>query len=136
MGIFRSILAKILIPVIGMTIILVAVQLTVSTITFDKFAQESLDHEIRFVAKSIKDLISALRATATDQTRSLADNHEIVTAIKAGNREKIQETFNKFESERKCTFFTILDTESKVIFRTSRPSQFGDTLRMRCVDEA
>ena len=133
---FRSILAKILVPVILMTIILVAVQLTYSTSTFSKFAQENLDRDIRAVAQAIKDMVSVLRGTATDQTRSLAQNREMIAAVKEGSHDKVQEVVTKFESDRKCTFFTILDTESKVIFRTSKPEQFGDTLHMRSVDEA
>ena len=119
-----------------MTIILVAVQLTYSTSTFSKFAQENLDQNIRAVAQGVKDKVANLQRNATDQTRSLAANRELTAAVKEGNREKVQEVVKNFESDRKCTFFTILNTESKVIFRTSKPEESGDTLHLRSVDEA
>lgn len=123
-------------PVILMTIILVAVQLTYSTSTFSKFAQENLDQNIRAVAQGVKDKVANLQRNATDQTRSLAQNREMIAAVKEGSHEKCQEIVQKFESDRKCTFFTILDAESKVLFRVSKPEEFGDTLHLRSVDEA
>ena len=132
----KSILAKILIPVFVITIVLVAVIVTVTTRTFSHFAQENFTKEIHTVAHNVQNDVHILEIMASDQVNGLAGNRDMIAAIKEGNREKVQDIISKFESKRKCTFFTALDPECKVIFRSSRPEQSGDLLNnMRCANE-
>ena len=126
MSFFRSISSKILVPVIVMTIVLATVIVTVSTIVFRSFAFESLDAEIQTISDNIKNEIDMLRVVACDQVSGLAGHGGMVTALKEGKRENIREILDKMESSRKCTFFTITDAESRVVYRTSRPNDFGD----------
>ena len=128
MSFFRSILAKILIPVIIMAMILVAIIITVSTRTFSRFAQESFTKEIQAVAQHIEREISSLRTIAVDQVNGMAKDVSMVRAVQEEDREKIEEIIAKFESQHKCDFFTILDPEGKVIFRSNRPQVYGDSL--------
>ena len=122
----KSISAKILVPVILMTIFLVATLVTVSTLSFSRFAMESLDTEIKAISNNIKHEIHMLRVIASDQVDGLATNGKMIAALKAGDREQVQDILNKTQSDRKCTFYTITDAERKVFFRTSRPNDFGD----------
>ena len=132
MNVFRSILAKILIPVIIMTAILVVVTFTVSTWTFSKLVQENFDEKIQTVANSVEREVYVMQVMASDQVGSLARCMDMIAAIKDAatpeGREKVQGIFKQFESGRKCDFFTLLDLEGKVVFRSSNPAKSGDSL--------
>ena len=132
MNVFRSILAKILIPVIVMTAILVVTTVIVSTLTFTQFAQESFNEKIQTVANSINQEIVVMRVTSADQVNGLAQRADMVAATKEAvtpeGREKVVDIFSKFESGRRCDFFTLLDVEGKVVYRSANPKKSGDTL--------
>jgi len=137
MNLSRSILAKILVPVITITTILVVIVAWVGFRAFSQFAQESFDTEIRTIARHINRDITTTMSMAADQVNSLAISAEMITAIEENNRERVQSLVTNFESAQKCTFFTILDAEGKVVFRTNRPEQFGDSQAgMHTVSEA
>jgi len=128
MSFTRNIAAKILVPVIVMTILLVVVIVTISTRTFSNFANEVFSHDVELIGRNLEQNILSQRIIASDQVNGMAKNADMVAAIKEGNREKIQGIITKFESQRKCSFFTVLDAEGKVVFRTARPEQSGDSL--------
>ena len=85
--------------------------------------------------------IEMMRNMAFDQAISLAGNARMIAAVKEADfkeadREKIANILNNFESARKSAFFTILDSEGQVIFRSSRPEQWGDSqAHLRSVGE-
>ncbi|MCL2005049.1 MAG: methyl-accepting chemotaxis protein [Planctomycetaceae bacterium] len=127
MNFTQCILTKILVPVISITIILVTIVALVGFYTFSQFAQETFDKEVRTISLHIERDIRTMRSIASDQVNGLAADAGIIIAITDGNREKIRNIITDFESARKCTFFTILDADGRVIFRTNRPEQFGDS---------
>ena len=136
MNFFRGVLAKILIPVIAITIVLVVVIVTVSTLAFSQFAHDNFDREIKAISDNIERDLLSLRIMASDQVSSIAGHMDMVAAIKAGSNEKVGAVVTGFESRRRCTFFTILDAEGKVLYRTSRPEQYGDSQTdLRCVKD-
>ena len=127
----RSISAKILVPVIIMTIVLATVIVTVSTFVFRSFALESLDTEIKTVSDNIKNEIEMLKIIAADQISGLSKHGSMIAAIQdenrgEENRKKIARILDETVSNRKCTFYAITDAEGKVIYRSSRPDVFGD----------
>ena len=124
----KSILAKILVPVLLMTIVLVAVIVTVSTRTFTRFAQESIRQEILAISQNVEYEILSMKDIASDQVNGMTQNHDLIAAIKETDREKIGDIVAKFESRRRCDFFTILDTEGNVVYRSNNPAKFGDPL--------
>jgi len=132
MNVFRSILAKILIPVIVMTTVLVVATVIVSTRTFTQFAQENFNEKIQTVANSINQEIEVMRVTASDQVSGLAQRADMVAATKESatpeGREKVVDIFSKFESGHRCDFFTLLDMEGKVVYRSANPKKSGDSL--------
>ena len=135
MNFFRSILAKILVPVIIMTVFLLAVTVTVSTLSFRRFALESLNTEIQTISNNIKNEIDMLKIIAADQVNGLSKQTDMIAAIKEANsgkanqgeenRQKIKQILDAAQSNRKCTFYAITDDNGKVIYRTSSP-EFGD----------
>ena len=142
MSFSKSILAKILVPVLLIIVFLVALTVTVSTSTFSRFAQESFTKEIQIIQQSIDSDLTTRRILAADQANGLAKNIDLIAAIKAvkesdtkeiedENRKIIHDIIEKFESARKCDFFTILCPEGKVIYRSNRPTVAGDFLDLR-----
>ena len=125
----RSIQAKILVPVILTTILLVFVTLLVSTISFRSYSLETLDAEIQSISKNIKHEIDLLKTLAADQVEGLSKQGAMAEAIREKDRDKIVEILASMNSCRRCTFITILDSEGCVIYRTGRPEQFGDSQR-------
>ncbi|MCL2005811.1 MAG: methyl-accepting chemotaxis protein [Planctomycetaceae bacterium] len=133
----RSMLAKILVPVLSITIVLAAVVALVGFRAFSQFATEIFDKEIHTISQHLERDIDTLKSKASDQVQSLAVDAGMIAAINEGNREQVRNLVVNFESARKCTFFTVLDSEGRVIFRTNRPEQYGDSqVGMRSVDEA
>jgi methyl-accepting chemotaxis protein len=85
---------------------------------------------------AIKDIVAAIAAGKKGET---ATEEEVIATIAANNNrhEDIGNIIDQFMSNRKCDFFTILDPDGNVIYRTNRPTQFGDSQRtLRCVSEA
>ena len=144
MSFSKSILAKILVPVLLMTIILVAATVTVSTRSFSQFAQESFNKEIYVISQGIDRDLSTKKIVAADQANGLAKNIDMIAATKAlkeadtpeiaaERRKRIGEieTAARKESARPCDFVTILCPEGKVIYRSNRPTVAGDVLDLR-----
>ena len=123
----KSILVKILVPVIVMTILLVGVTASVSTLTFRSYALETLDREIQNISQSLKNEIATLRVIAADQIEGLSKLEIMAEAIRQRDRETIADILANMKSRRRCSFYTVLDQEGKVIYRTGRPEQFGDS---------
>ncbi|MCL2711178.1 MAG: cache domain-containing protein, partial [Planctomycetaceae bacterium] len=128
MKFFRSISAKILVPVIVTTSILITLIVVVSSRNFAQFANEVFTDKIELIGQNLEQNILAQKNIASYQVNGMAENTDLVAAIKEKSREKIKDLLDKFVSQRKCTFFTILDAEGIVIYRTNDPSKFGDPL--------
>ena len=136
MNISKRILTKILVPVIAISMVLLLVLEVLTIRSFTQYAQENFQSEIRQALRSIEYDLEAKKSMALDQVGSLASSAAMVTALKEGNREGVRNAVVNFNSRRKCTFFTILDAEGNVVFRTNRPEQFGDSQRnMHTVSE-
>ena len=137
MKFFKCILMKILIPVIAITIILVTIVAMVGFHTFSQFARESFDREIRAISQNIERDIQIMQSTAADQAYGFASDAAIVSAIYEGNRDRLRNSIANFDSARKCSFFTVLDAEGRVLFCSGRPDIFGESQSaMRSVSEA
>lgn len=133
---FRRILTKILVPVIFMAVVTVGITLTVSTWIFRDYVQNDIFKEIQEISRNIKQEVKMLRFLASDQVKGIAVRGDLVQAVKTQDRDAVAKIIHSFESLRKCEYFTIVDTEGKVIFRTSDPQKSGDVQRgMRSVDE-
>ena len=160
---FKSILSKILIPIILMTIILVAATMAISVYTFSKYARESFDVAIRTVAHDMEKDIKTMQSSALDQANGFASNFDMVAAIKdmdaaiaAGKKgntstkeeiiaaidankplhEEIGKIIDRFKSNRRCDFFTMVDPDGNVIYRSDKTEQYGDSQRsLKCVTE-
>jgi len=128
MNFFRSISAKILVPVIAMTILLVSVPVMVSMYTFSRFADAVVEKEIKIFSQSLTQDLKSEQNTAIDQANAMAEGAHLIAALKDENRERIQDTVAKYKSEGRCDFITILDIKGSVVFRSSRPEQFGDPM--------
>ena len=96
------------------------------------------------ISESVERHIEQQRNTAADQVNELAKNADMIAALaamgatlKEENREEVQRIVTDFEAEQKCTFFTILNVEGNVVFRTSRPELYGDSqINIRSISEA
>jgi len=119
---------KILAPVITITAILVGSVALVGFRTFSQFAQDSFVKEIHVISQGISRDLTMKQFIASDQVNGLAKNIDMIAAIKDENRDKIHNIVVQFASSRKCDFFTILDTEGNVIYRSNNPARFGDPL--------
>ena len=126
MNISKSIAAKILVSTILIVIVLVVTIVVINDRNFSQYANESFRQLVLLEAKFVELDIQAMRNQATDQALSLSSDYRMIRAVKALDREAIQRIINNFEAERKSTFFTILDAEGNVIFRTNNPAEFGD----------
>ena len=137
MNFFRGILGKILFPVIVMTTILVALTVVVSMYTFSQFAEQVFDKDIHVFAECLNYDITLQRTIAADQVNSIAKSALMIAALKEQDQAKISDIITRFQSEQKCTFFTILDANANVIYRTNDPTKFGDSQTyLRSVREA
>ena len=128
MNFFKSISAKILVPVIVMTILLIVIIVIISTRNFSAFANKVFTHDVELIGHNLEQTVLAQQIIASEQVNGMAKNAEMITAIKEIDRNKIKNVIDKFESQRKCNFFTVLDLEGKVVFRTADPSKSGDSL--------
>ena len=128
MNLSKSMLAKILVPVITITIILVVIVALVGFSTFSQYAQDSFVKEIHVISQGIGRDITTKQIIASDQVNGLAKNIDMIMAIRDEDRDKIHNIVAQFVSSRKCDFFTILDTEGNVIYRSNNPARFGDPL--------
>ena len=135
----KSILTKILVPVIVITTILVAVVAVVGLRAFSQFAQEAFDQEIQVIAEGIGRDITSMKIIASDQVNGLATHYDMIAALKvvrhtdkeniaAEHRNKIHDIVRLLQSDQKCDFFTILCPEGNVIYRSNNPARFGDPL--------
>jgi len=111
-----------------MTILLGVLTVTVSTQTISNFVEEVFTGEIAVFTKAFDQNLVSQKIIASNQVKAIAERVDMIEAIKEGNREKVQSIITNFETEQRCSFFTILDAEGKVFFRTSNPAQFGDSL--------
>ena len=120
-----------------MTIILVVLVVVVSNRNFSRFADEVFNEKIQEVAHNVRFEISMQQTIAYDEVYGIAGRYDVITAIKEGNREKIRAIASSAEANRKCTYFSILDAEGKIIFRTDFPEQSGASLlHVHSVNEA
>lgn len=124
---FNKIQSKIQLPVIGMTLLLLALTLYVSTVTFKKFVQETVDKEINVVARDINSEVDQLRWLALEQIKAISYRHDIIEAVKAKDSAEIYKIIDKYDTARKCEFFTILDVDGNVLARTSERDRTGDS---------
>ena len=143
MNFFKSILAKILIPVIVMTTILVALSVAISMYTFSQFADEILGKEIHVFSRSFDRDIVMLRDVAIDQVSGIAQSARMVATLSEGTsaseetHNEIRDFIENFQSAQRCTFFTILDRDGNVVFRTNSPADYKDSqMHLRSVNEA
>ncbi|MDR2115863.1 MAG: methyl-accepting chemotaxis protein [Planctomycetaceae bacterium] len=128
MKIFKGIQSKILVLVIVMTSLLVGVTLVISTLEFRSFVHKSMDEKIKMVGRDIKNEIAMLRDLTLEQTKAISYMEEMVTAVKNKDRDKIFQLFDNYQTPKKCDFFTIIDTDGKVLARTANRAKFGDLL--------
>jgi methyl-accepting chemotaxis protein len=136
MNFFKSISAKILLPVLVMTILLVTVSVMVSMYTFSQFAEAIIDKEIRVFSRSLSHDIETQKQSALDQVSGVAESAYLIAALKEGNRESIQDIVIGYKSTRSCDFFTVLDTAGNVIFGSVDSESAGDSLaNLRSVRE-
>ena len=127
MNISKSISAKILVSTILITAILAAMIVAFSAYNFSRFANESFEQLALLQEQIVADGVGLRIMMATDQANGLTTSRRLIEAVKAVDRDGIQQAINEVKSMKKSTFFTILDTEGKVIFCTDRPGQFGDS---------
>ncbi len=133
---FKRILTKILVPVIFMAAVTVGITLAVSTWIFRDYVQKDIFKDIQDISRNIKQEVKMLRFLAVDQVKGIAVQGDVVRAVQTRDRDEIAKIIGSFESLRKCEYFTIVDAEGKVVFRTSDPQKSGDIQRgMRSVDE-
>jgi len=130
MNFFRSIMGKILIPVIVMTLSLVAVIVSVSLYSFNRFADKTYNDKVEVATHGVHNDARVRRIMALDQISGLAQSASMIAAFKEGSREKIRDILNSFESEQKCEFFTALDPNGDVFVRPTDFGRFGDSNRM------
>jgi len=123
MKFFRSISAKILVPVIVITILLVSVPVMVGMYTFSKFSEAILAKEIKIFSNSLTQEVENQKSTALDQTDAVAASARLVAAIKDENWERIRDVIMSYKAEKSSDFFTLLDTEGNVIFRSNQPER-------------
>ncbi|MDR0610587.1 MAG: methyl-accepting chemotaxis protein [Planctomycetaceae bacterium] len=128
MKIFKGIQSKILVTVIVMTGLLVGVTLLISTIEFRNFVRKSMDEKIFVVGRDIKKEVSMLRDLTLEQTKAISYMETMIIAVKNKDREAIFKLFDDYQTSKKCDFFTIIDTEGKVLVRTANRQKFGDEL--------
>ena len=143
MNFFRSILSKILLPVIVMATILVAVVVMVGIYTLSQFAEEMFRKEMDIFSRSIDQETAVLQVVATDQVNGIAKSARMIAALELGTsadeevRREVRDIVDNFQSARRCTFFTILDRDGSVVFSTDHSEQPGDSqVHMRSVSEA
>jgi len=124
---FSGITPKILLPVILFGILLVGTALIVSTVTFSKYVDSSTSKELIATGSCLKQEMVLMENMALLQIQNLADVDGITEAIANQDRETIGEIMNDYNPSRKCDFFTVLDTEGRIVYRTANPEMFGDS---------
>ena len=121
MNISKSISAKILIPVLGMVILLVAVLVTVSIRSFSNYATGAFSDLLLANAYTVSTDLETMRLLTLDQANSLASNACLISAVKEMDRQEMRRVIDGFESARKAPSFTLLDPEGIIIFRSLDP---------------
>jgi methyl-accepting chemotaxis protein len=119
--------------------------MTVNTLNFSDFADEQFDKEIHTIAKNVREFIQLEHTFAAVQIGGLAKNVDMITAVKEKDRLKIKSVIDGYTSDLRCTFFSILDTEGRVMYRyteggetyhSSNPEESADPqLDLRSVNE-
>ena len=124
---FSGITPKILLPVLLFGILLVGTTLIVSTITFSKYVDSSTSKEIIATDSCLKQELVLMENMALLQIQNLADINGLTEAIANQDREIIGEIMKNYNPSRRCDFFTVLDTEGRIVYRTANPAVFGDS---------
>ena len=141
MSISKSISAKIIVPVAIMAILLVGVTATVNTLTFSRYASATSSEKISSIAQGVEKDLAMKQMMALDKTDGIARSAAMIAALKASKCEcekaceqvcetahkKVRDIIVNFQSERDSAFFTILDADAHVVFRTNRPEQYRDS---------
>jgi sensor histidine kinase regulating citrate/malate metabolism len=125
MNFFRSIAAKILVPVLIMTTLLIAISVTVGMFTLSSITDQLLDNEIQVFSQSIEHNIEAQQTLALSQVSGVTESVPLRQAIKDKDLARIRETILGYKETRDCDFFTVIDTDGNVIFRSDNPDRPG-----------
>ncbi|MGL4943238.1 MAG: methyl-accepting chemotaxis protein [Thermoguttaceae bacterium] len=128
MKIFHSILAKILVPVIGMSLVLIVVAMTFTAMTFRSITNKVLESELDGYVQGVTNEMSQLHDLLIAQVEGMSKLDAVIQYTETENRDALQELFKKYDVPNKSDFFTVSDVNGKVIFRTANPAKFGDTL--------
>ncbi|MGL6227568.1 MAG: methyl-accepting chemotaxis protein [Thermoguttaceae bacterium] len=128
MKIFHSLLAKILLPVIGMSLLLIVVAMTFTALTFRNITNQVLENELDGYVQGVTSELDRMNSFLVIQMESLSKREPLIAAVEAGDRETLLKMLGEYDVPRKSHFLTICDTAGKVIVRTANPAKFGDTL--------
>jgi methyl-accepting chemotaxis protein len=119
---------KLLSLTIVATVLLIGVTVAISTWEFSAYVHETTEHEIKNVARDVKNEVQIMEGLALEQTRALGFRDEIVAAYKSKDRDALLKIYNDYDTLRKVEFMTIIDAEGRVFLRSSNPEKFGDIL--------
>jgi methyl-accepting chemotaxis protein len=119
---------KILLPATVILVLLVAILSVYSSMQFSAFGDYTFNSRMITIINNTKRQLEASMVDSALAARMCAEDPEIATAMRQGDREKLLALLlNTVESYR-VTYYTVCDTEGNVILRSYDPENYGDSV--------
>ena len=123
-----SIKTKILIPMLVLTILVVASILISNILLFSNYVDDLMLNEVKVAAGIAAYELDILKGKAQNASLYMSEYSEIVRAIGNGDREALLVHATRLQHEMDMEFCTISDSDGVVIVRTHEPDNYGDSI--------
>ncbi|MDR1701258.1 MAG: response regulator [Sporomusaceae bacterium] len=123
-----SIKAKILIPVIAMTLVLAGAVLISNILLFSNFVNETTVNRVNSTSKVAVNNINFLKAEAKAASLSMAKDQVIINSILNNRRDELLVRARALQNETGTEFCAVTDAQGQVIVRTHAPDSYGDSI--------
>ena len=123
-----SIRKRIIIPLISLAIGGSITVLFSSIFLFNRELNRALHDKIDVALNVVEHEIDNLKANARIAAIGMANNPDLIEAIRNNDRAKIINVANNLQTMARIDYCTILESDGTVLTRTHEPTQFGDNL--------
>ncbi len=120
--------AKILIPMIVLTLFTATAILATNIFLFTGFVDDSSISTVTVAAATVTNRIESMKAHAGASSLYMAADDALASALAANDREALLARATELQNELGMEFCTITDAQGTVVLRTHEPDNYGDSV--------
>ena len=124
----KSLLAKIILPVVGIMIFFGVIMAVFVLSLFSSYNKELVDEKVATNSATLRTYLRLSERETAIAATSMSRSPLVIDAIKNRSREDIAKAFQTAVDTFGISYFTIADPKGDVFFRTYSPDSYGDSI--------